>query len=76
VTELKGPNSDIVEGILLEGWADSRPYDVILLEGSVPQVPKALFAQLKEAGRLVGVLTRVLTCAKGRPLYSSRRAEW
>jgi protein-L-isoaspartate(D-aspartate) O-methyltransferase len=57
LTELKGPNSDIVEGILLEGWADLGPYDVILLEGSVPQVPEALFAQLKEAGRLLGVLT-------------------
>ena len=37
------------------GHADAAPYDVILLEGAVEVLPDALFAQLREGGRLVAV---------------------
>jgi protein-L-isoaspartate(D-aspartate) O-methyltransferase len=46
----------IVAGPLARGCASEGPYDVILLQGSAEVVPPALFDQLKEGGRLVGVL--------------------
>lgn len=38
------------------GVAGSGPYDVILIEGSVRQIPPAILDQLAEGGRLVTVL--------------------
>ncbi|MDN3565485.1 protein-L-isoaspartate O-methyltransferase [Paeniroseomonas aquatica] len=38
------------------GFAGSAPYDVVLIEGEVPEVPPALAKQLAEGGRLVGVI--------------------
>lgn len=49
-------NADIVEGALAGGHPRGAPYDAILLNGSVPEVPESLFAQLKEGGRLVVIL--------------------
>ena len=40
------------------------PFDVILLNGSVPEVPESLLAQLKDGGRLVAV---VAAGPQGRP---------
>ncbi len=37
------------------GFAAAAPYDIILIEGEVPEVPAALAAQLAEGGRLVAV---------------------
>ena len=39
-----------------KGWAQGAPYDVILLEGACEEVPEALFAQLKDGGRLLAVV--------------------
>jgi protein-L-isoaspartate(D-aspartate) O-methyltransferase len=50
-------NADIVEGALAEGYKAVSPYDVILLNGSIPEVPEALIGQLKEGGRLAAVLS-------------------
>jgi protein-L-isoaspartate(D-aspartate) O-methyltransferase len=35
------------------GWADSAPYDGILVAAAAPEAPKALLEQLKDHGRLV-----------------------
>ncbi|MFN0263555.1 protein-L-isoaspartate O-methyltransferase family protein [Tepidamorphus sp. 3E244] len=43
-------------GPLEQGYADQGPYDVIVLEGAVHEVPQALFDQLREGGRLVAVV--------------------
>jgi len=51
----------VVAGPLAEGWAAAVPYDVILIEGAVEEIPEALTAQLAEGGRLVTVR------ASGRP---------
>ena len=51
-------NAAVVEGSLAEGAPRHGPYDVILLNGSVPEPPEALFSRLKEGGRLVGVTAR------------------
>jgi protein-L-isoaspartate(D-aspartate) O-methyltransferase len=49
---------EVVTGALPGGWAAGAPYDVILLEGATEIAPQALLAQLKDGGRLVGVLGR------------------
>ena len=38
------------------GLADEAPFDVIVLSGSVPDVPRALLQQLKPGGRLAAVV--------------------
>jgi len=48
-------NVTVVTGKLAEGQAISGPYDVILLEGAVEQLPDALLSQLRDGGRLVAV---------------------
>jgi protein-L-isoaspartate(D-aspartate) O-methyltransferase len=50
-------NADIVEGALGRGHQEAGPYDVILLNGSVPEPPESLTAQLREGGRLAAVLS-------------------
>jgi protein-L-isoaspartate(D-aspartate) O-methyltransferase len=49
-------NVRVVEGPLADGWADEAPYDAIILGGSVPEAPTVLLDQLKDGGRLVGVI--------------------
>jgi len=49
-------NVTLVEGALTTGGKASGPYDVIVLEGVVAEVPDTLFAQLKPAGRLVALI--------------------
>ncbi|WP_431269454.1 protein-L-isoaspartate O-methyltransferase family protein [Dankookia sp. P2] len=39
-----------------EGFAGGAPYDVILIEGEVPEMPAAITDQLAEGGRLATVL--------------------
>lgn len=51
-------NITVVEGPLTAGAASKGPFDVILLEGAVEQLPQALLDQLAEGGRLVAVVGR------------------
>ncbi len=47
----------IVEGPLADGWKATAPYDVVLIEGAVPEIPAAILAQVRaDGGRLVTVL--------------------
>ncbi len=48
-------NVAVVEGPLAFGAAKHGPYDVILVQGSVEQVPSDLVAQLREGGRIGAV---------------------
>ena len=43
-------------GRLEEGAAASGPYDVILIEGAVQQVPQAILDQLADGGRLATIV--------------------
>lgn len=45
----------VVRGALADGYAAQGPYDVIFIDGGVEEIPPALFAQLKEGGRLVAI---------------------
>ena len=48
-------NAAVVQGPLAAGWPGEAPYDVIVLNGAVDEVPDALTAQLRDGGRLVAV---------------------
>ena len=51
-----------VEGPLNAGWPAGGPYDLLVIDGAVEQVPEALVAQLKPGGRVVsGVADRGIT---------------
>ncbi len=45
----------VVTGALANGYAAEGPYDAIVLEGAVQDIPAALLDQLKDGGRLVAV---------------------
>ncbi|MCO6385907.1 MAG: protein-L-isoaspartate O-methyltransferase family protein [Aliihoeflea sp.] len=49
-------NVAVVEGALAEGLPSEAPFDVIVIEGAVDEIPTSLFDQMKEGGRLVAVL--------------------
>jgi len=48
-------NAAVIEGLLTEGAAKHGPYDVIIIEGGVEDVPVALSEQLKDGGRIAAI---------------------
>jgi len=56
LAELAVDNAIVVEGRLTEGYAKQAPYNVILLDGAVTEIPYALREQLADGGRLVAVV--------------------
>lgn len=48
-------NVSVVRGPLSAGYGQSAPYDVIVIEGGVEELPSGLLEQLTEGGRLVAV---------------------
>jgi protein-L-isoaspartate(D-aspartate) O-methyltransferase len=56
LSELGVQRVTLAEGRLAEGWAAEGPYDVILVDGAVADVPAALVAQLAPGGRLLTVV--------------------
>ncbi|MBX9860445.1 MAG: protein-L-isoaspartate O-methyltransferase, partial [Sphingomonas sp.] len=53
------PNVTLVEGPLEAGYSAGAPYDAIIVDGAIEQVPQALVDQLAVGGRLVaGVIDR------------------
>lgn len=49
-------NAAVIAAPLAGGLPAQAPYDVIILEGAVEEVPRALLDQLAEGGRLVAVI--------------------
>lgn len=49
-------NAAVIQGALAEGVAKQAPFNVIIIEGAVDEVPQALFDQLADGGRLVAVV--------------------
>lgn len=46
---------EVIAGPLKDGYPKNAPYDGIVIEGSVGEVPQRLLDQLKEGGRLAAV---------------------
>jgi protein-L-isoaspartate(D-aspartate) O-methyltransferase len=70
-------NTVVIEGALERGAPSHAPFDAILLEGAVPQVPQALLEQLKDGGRLVtviaeGVLGRAQVWRRSGKVFDAR----
>jgi len=51
-TSLAGSPVEIVEAPLAAGHGEGAPYDLILIDGAVEQLPDALVDQLADGGRL------------------------
>jgi protein-L-isoaspartate(D-aspartate) O-methyltransferase len=62
-------NVTVTSGRLADGWPQAAPYDAIVVEGAAETALEALFAQLKDGGRLVCVLGGKQT--GGRPLFDA-----
>jgi protein-L-isoaspartate(D-aspartate) O-methyltransferase len=69
--ELSIDNVVVLEGRPAEGHPAQAPYDVILIDGGVEEVPEAIRRQLAEGGRLATV---VRNGAVGRATLMTRRS--
>ena len=47
---------ETVSGALADGWKGRAPYDIILLDGAVEEIPATLIKQLSADGRLAGAI--------------------
>lgn len=72
LAELEAVNVAVMTGDMTKGLAKQGPFDVIIMNGAVAEVPKALVKQLKEGGRLVCV---VLEGGVGRARLVTKDAE-
>lgn len=52
LAEIGADNAVVQAGPLAEGAAEHGPYDLILIEGGIEELPQALADQLKEGGRI------------------------
>ncbi|MBN8807278.1 MAG: protein-L-isoaspartate O-methyltransferase [Sphingomonas sp.] len=69
-TALAGTTVTLVEGPLERGYAEGAPYDVLVIDGAIEQVPATLTTQLAPDGRIVtGLVERgVKRLASGRAI--------
>ncbi len=56
LSELGIDNVAVITAPLNEGYAAQAPYNVIFVNGAIPEVPKVLLSQLADGGRLVAVV--------------------
>lgn len=69
------PAVRLVSGSLPAGWPGGAPYDLILIDGAVPEVPATLTSQLnRETGRLLTIAGPVAVRAEPTPAGVSVRA--
>jgi len=61
-------NIAIVSGPLADGHAKQAPYEVIVFDGAVGEIPAAIIDQLAEGGRLVAVVVGDDGIGRGRLL--------
>ena len=55
LSEYGAHNAAIIDGPINEGAAKHGPYDAILVEGAVEEVPQSLTSQLKDGGRIAAI---------------------
>jgi protein-L-isoaspartate(D-aspartate) O-methyltransferase len=73
LAELGIDNALVVAGPLTAGSPKAGPYDVVMIEGAVEQLPAGLLTQVKDGGRIICIwaegalgVARVGTCHAGR----------
>lgn len=62
------PNVRVIEGPMQDGYAEGAPYDVLIVDGAIAQIPELLVAQVRTDGRVVSGLADqgVTRLASGR----------
>ncbi|MCV6574221.1 MAG: protein-L-isoaspartate O-methyltransferase [Cohaesibacter sp.] len=55
LTNLSYDNVAMIGGDITKGYASEGPYDVIVVEGAVEDIPRDLLNQLKDGGALVAI---------------------
>ena len=55
LSEASADNVAVINGALVDGASKHGPYDVVLIEGAVQDIPDALIDQLKVGGRIVAI---------------------
>ncbi|MEL6289967.1 MAG: protein-L-isoaspartate O-methyltransferase [Pseudomonadota bacterium] len=68
-------NAAVVTGTLAQGCPEQGPYDVIVIEGSIPEVGAHWREQLREGGRLVTVVHAPGRAGVGRATRYTRRGD-
>ncbi len=66
----------VVEGALAGGATRHGPYDVMVIEGGVEQVPEALTAQLKDGGRIAALFMEGAVGAVSVGYLNSGHVTW
>lgn len=72
LSELGADNVAVVTGPLKDGYAGQGPYDVILIDGGVQEIPPGLCNQLTEGGRLVAIVMGENRLGMGRGTLVTR----
>lgn len=69
-------NTAVIEGALADGAAKHGPYDVILIQGGVEQVPDTIADQLRDGGRIAALFQdgALGTCRLG--IKADGRINW
>ncbi|HIC81601.1 MAG TPA: protein-L-isoaspartate O-methyltransferase [Kiloniellaceae bacterium] len=71
-------NAVVVEGALAAGYSKQAPYNVVVIQGAVTEVPAAIKAQMADGGRLVTVVVdeagigRATLIQRSGEVYSAR----
>jgi protein-L-isoaspartate(D-aspartate) O-methyltransferase len=69
-------NAAVMTGVLAEGAPKSAPYDAILIQGAVEEVPEAILAQLREGGRICAIFAEGGVGVVRAGLKTDGRVSW
>jgi protein-L-isoaspartate(D-aspartate) O-methyltransferase len=69
-------NASVITGPLAAGAAKTGPYDVIILQGAVVQVPLEILAQLKDGGRIGAIFAEGALGVVRVGHKSGRHVDW
>jgi protein-L-isoaspartate(D-aspartate) O-methyltransferase len=69
-------NAAVMTSVLAEGAPKSAPYDAILIQGAVEEVPEAILAQLREGGRICAIFAEDGVGVVRAGLKTDGRVSW
>jgi len=76
LSEQEADNVAVVEAPLTEGAPQHGPYDIILMQGGVEQVPDAILDQLKDGGRIIAIFMEGALGRARLGIKSGGRVTW